>query len=411
MSLDNQYDYLSGAVTIKADGPEEWRDLPVLPFWDRPNDPAWGKLLCRVLYHEAVHFWQFLSSPYIASLVSEEWGRMIHLETTGKLAPESEFVRAFSRKVEPFSPAELVECWARYWDVHTRGPLAIIEEESISVANRDALEFRGFYTDSAYDTVMTNGSSCHLYARPYRWLLDQAEGNSMLANVLFPILTNAAFTTLDPVRFFLGVLETAVGSDEVREVVLSQRGQAINLSWLKCWDIVAREAIPRFIKHAGDDGGRLTPFKKAGYQVIEGGSLRSHPIFAQYAIKGHGANFMWWFHSVYEPHQPGVPQEYTERLRKTARAMPIWAPHGMPGQPWYRSTLGALVPPPVASFQNYTWFAPWVLQVGTAGNAPDYRAENGRTFLHEYKELAPRIQRFRYTQEAVRNGLPPNALN
>jgi hypothetical protein len=56
------FDYLSGTLRVKAAAPEDWKDLDELPFWEDPNNEKWGDTLCRVLYHETLHFWQILSS-------------------------------------------------------------------------------------------------------------------------------------------------------------------------------------------------------------------------------------------------------------------------------------------------------------------------------------------------------------
>ena len=71
--MDGTYDYLSGAATIPVVAPEQWKKEKFYEFYARPNDEEWGEKLCRILFHESLHFWQFLSSSYIASLVAEDW--------------------------------------------------------------------------------------------------------------------------------------------------------------------------------------------------------------------------------------------------------------------------------------------------------------------------------------------------
>ena len=287
----NQDHYLSGIVTVKRDAPLDWKEMAVLPFWERPNDERWGRRLSRVLYHEALHFWQFVNSPYLIGVVSRYWGKLLHYEATGELLLEDSLwndQKACSS--ERFSNYELVECWARFWEVHTRNPIEIIRDESIEA--NGFLSYRGHYTDHAYDTVMTNGHNCQLYAGPYRWLLEVCDGNSLLAHVIFPLIANAAFSTLHPSRFFYEAIERALKSSHLRQAVLEYRAQSINLTWLQCWDVVMTEAVIPFSKQAGET---LVPFRKAGYQAIEDGLLSSHPVFEQYVKKAHGSNFRLYF--------------------------------------------------------------------------------------------------------------------
>jgi hypothetical protein len=232
MSGGDQYDYLSGIVTVERDAPLEWRGDAVLPFWMAPNDPRWGRSLSRVLYHESIHFWQFLNSPYLIRIVGRLWDQLLHYEATGELSLHGSLWQEVGAEAPTaFSNYELVECWARYWDVHNRSPLEIIREEAI--ASKGApLEHQGYYNHHAYDLVMTDGPKCKLYARPYRWLLDTCEGDSLLASVVFPIITNAAFTTLNPAGFFHESLRLGLASGKLRERVGQYRGR--EMPWWRC---------------------------------------------------------------------------------------------------------------------------------------------------------------------------------
>ena len=65
------------------------------PFYENPNSDLWGETLCRVLYHESLHFWQFLASGYIANFVNEEWIRLLHFENNNEVEPRSEYQENF----------------------------------------------------------------------------------------------------------------------------------------------------------------------------------------------------------------------------------------------------------------------------------------------------------------------------
>lgn len=409
MKRFNQYDYLSGIVTVKRTAPSDWKDLAVLPFWGSPNDERWGVQLSRVLYHEALHFWQFLNSPYLIRLVGKLWEKLIEFEKTGELSFEYTYWGDYNNgPSKEFSNYELVECWARFWDVHSRNPINIIKEENIEVDDL-ILDYRGFYIDRAYDIVMTKGPNCQLSAKPYRWLLDKCSDNSLLANVLFPLITNASFSTLKPSVFFQGAIELAIKSREINDIVLEYSGQAINLIWLKCWDTVMAKAVVPFSEEADDT---LIPFQEAGYQAIEEGPLSSHPIISHYIMKANGSNFKLWFSYFSENPLEQTPDfyDYTEWINDVAKKIPVFGVFGMPGQPFYRSTLGTLVPPPRVEFNNFVWNSPKIIEIDVSG-LDQHRAQNKETFAEDYEELIPRIKRFRYALEAVKLGLPPNAFN
>ena len=86
---DAYFEYLTGTIMVPAEAPEEWQKEGLGKFYLSPNDEQWGQSLCRVLYHESVHFWQLFSSAYIANLVSDDWRRLQHYEETGEVLPLS----------------------------------------------------------------------------------------------------------------------------------------------------------------------------------------------------------------------------------------------------------------------------------------------------------------------------------
>ncbi len=413
--IAHNFDYLSGTIRIKREAPPAWETEAVLPFWVAPNDPKWGSHLSRVLFHESIHFWQMLFSSYLVVVVSTAWEDLLHFEQSGEVRLENKIMENYrtAQQSFPFSAQELVECWARFWDVHTRGPHTIIQEEEIlppEEQKRIFLDQRG-YTAFAYDTVMTEGPHCHIYGRPFRWLLQRVANHSLFAQLLFPILTHAAFTTIDPVFFFCRTVDMAIKSKRVRDVVNQFGGQGINLSWILCWDTIGREVIQPFITQIESKEERLIPFRTFGFQMIEAGPLRDHPIYCHYIKKSAPNNFLKWFH-----HFQALPYgqdtyniEYANAINQTAKAMPMVAPFGMPGQPFYRSALGALVPPPKIQFSNFSWYAPVILEADISRGI-NHRAQDGKTFKEAYQEFGSRIQRYYYAVEATRLGLDPSEL-
>ena len=100
---------------------------------------------------------------------------------------------------------------------------------------------------------------------------------------------------------------------------------------------------------------------------------------------------------------------YAQIINQLSKKNPFFAPFIMPGQPFYRSTLGTLIPPPKIQFENYSWFDPQILEVPLYEGL-DFRAEDGKTFEFESESLELRINQYYSAIEAVSLGLDPNAF-
>lgn len=401
----NRYEYLSGAISVNADAPDDWEGADELPFWKDPNNSAWGDTLCRILYHETIHFWQFLSSAYVANLVAQEWSRLIRYEQTRELMPPGDPEDSESDGATPFSPSELVECWARYWDVHSRGPDRIIAEESIPVNDTSKLQkqFGGqtAYTGEAFDTVMQVGRDCAVYGRPYRWLLEKLSGHSASAALIFPIAAHGAFSAPNPVEVFCRCVEKALQSAAIREKIDTRTG-SINYDWLTSYrTVVADTLVPIF----QESNRKLFC---SGFDVINNTILQTHPIFSEYPSKFVIDGYLKLHYPIPDPkHPPEFAAKYTEALLGYARTTSIIL-LGLPGQPFYRLALGYLVPPPRINFRNMTWYASRPIQM--IWPAIQAGKEIDRTYKQLSDNLALRIERYRAAKKAVELGLPPNAF-
>lgn len=406
---DNNFDYLTGTVHIRRIAPIEWKNKCVLPFWINPNNPKWGDYLCRVLYHESSHFWQFLISTYLVSLIDELWEKFLHFENTGEINLDNNLMKNYfhTNNNEMFSPKELVECWARFWDVHTRGPHRIIEDDNISFSG---VEYK-MYSSNIYDSAMLNGPHSNLYKRPFKWLLQKVSNNSLLAQLIFPFITNAAFTTLDPVNFFCKITDFIINSGKIRDFIDKFRSAPINSTWIACWGFLFNEVFVPFIQTLDSNDNKLIPYEKIGLDIIHDGKLKTHPIYNLYLKKCTRGNFRMWF-TQYK----AIPYSnkeydiiYAQIINQLSKKNPFFAPFIMPGQPFYRSTLGTLIPPPKIQFENYSWFAPQILEVPLYEGL-DFRAEDGKTFEFESESLELRINQYYSAIEAVSLGLDPNAF-
>jgi hypothetical protein len=401
--VNSRFDFLTGVVHVDADAPPQWCEEAVLPVWAHLNDPEWGDRLPRLLIHETVHFWQVLGSGYLANLIADEWQRLTTLETQGTLLSESPRVALHrDRTVTPFSAAELVEAWCRYWDVHIRGPIQVMAEEHLErPAGRRR---RDSYSNADYDLVMTQGPLEQTYARPYRWLLQETDGDSLTCNALFPFIGYTAFISDDPVVFIRRAVRRLLDADVVALIRrrADEHGQVINRIWLAVAEELLKDYLGPMLLETGTAETLLT-----GADVLSGPPLSEHPLLSPYAVKAARSNFSWWA-GVFYPADPWDEPDYDAELSRLARQAPALAQLCMPGQPWYRLTLGATIPPPIIRFRNITWAAPRILQVGVPDGPGEvqYTAEGGYSFADDVIDVERRARHFRFAQEEVSLGLP-----
>jgi hypothetical protein len=411
--VDNLFEYLTGTVTISEPGYDVWLgEYGLTPFYENPNNSTWGPALCRLLYHESLHFWQFLSSEYIARLRDEDWMRFKHFKNTGKIIPRSENFMNYRIRVgnSPFSAYELIECWARFWDVHTRGPQNIIEDEKIVIPHDlvDLLETDGGgsgrikgYTDLAYDFLMLHGEDCEHYAEPYRWALNEAFRNSRFVQCIFPIIIYYSFATPDPISFFIEAFKLAIPNRELNDLI---RGLSrnVNLSWLITWkDIYNKVIFPMLLKN----GRRKFT---SGFDIIKQGALQDHPIFSEYyaRIPEILGNIRWRLSELNNQNQQIQNEDDREKIYLLNLPLQDFSIiFALPGQPFYRALLGTHLSPPTVRFSNFTYHARRPILLRGNGVKADVI-----TYQAYANDLDNRVQRFRNAEIAERYGLASNAF-
>lgn len=237
----------------------------------------------RVLYHEIVHYWQLLACGYLARMAAEDWERLRSYEATGQSSGAGPLRRHYVRRDAElgFSPLDLVEALARYWEVHVIGPhrvfeldvenpLRLIDPKRVRQYDKAKAEGRivhpetGAYSSLAFDMAME--CSAGNYAAPY--LHVRAKNDAVFTAALFPLVAYFALQSRDPVPVFARTIELlviAVG-DEL------PRGALIHDAWRACFSL-ARD----FTNRASETltGGRLEP----GGAVLQAESMQSHPVY------------------------------------------------------------------------------------------------------------------------------------
>jgi len=259
---------------IKLDFPAPPRSLQVL-HWPAGYHPKQS----RVIFHETVHFWQYLASGYLARLVEEDWDRLVKFEDSGRViwnTPlRSHFIEPHS--VHAFSPRDLVEAFARYWDVHVVGPPQLIELELQSAGHSFSCDFverfermkrenlashpqHGAYSSASFDLAMEGPGGG--WAKPYVMMLERLTPKAVAT--LFPICINLALQTANPVGTFTFLIS---GAPSIENALPSNNDIAILWRWGYDFMLPLLQELPR------------QDLLGNGIQVASEGSLTGHPVW------------------------------------------------------------------------------------------------------------------------------------
>jgi len=303
-----------------------------------------------------------------------------------------------------------MECWARFWDIHTRSPANIIKDEKIVIPDDidDLLETQGgsinAYTDIAYDYLILNGKDSKHYAEPYRWALEIAHRNSRIVQCLFPIITYYAFATDDPISFYIGAFEIAIQNRELISLINSLSTN-INLDWLKIWQDVYYKVIYQMLFRSGK-----TKFT-SGFDVIKTGELHDHPIFSEYnerlqEIRGKLLT-MLQFKKENTINKNSSADEETLLLSMPLHDFSVI--FALSGQPFYRYLLGTHLPPPQVIFTNFTCISRRPISLRIREMMVDFN-RGVATYEDYIKNLDKRVRRFRNAELASSLGLPVDSI-
>jgi hypothetical protein len=417
----NQFIWCVGAADIAGPCPSDLAaDADLKAFFRAPNDARWGPTLPRHLYHESLHFWQLVSSSYLQLLVVQEWERLRAFEDEGKLLSSTTWEIRFGTVAsgEPFSVRDLVECLARFWDVHTRGATQLVREEAdalgVDLASIDALQP---YSNVDFDAFMLRGKDCKVYAAPYRWMLERAmeaptvqalprplEGAASWAvNLLLPIAGFLALNTEDPVPAFKIAFERGLAPDAI--TMAAQRRDArhaIQLDWLDFFDVLS-DGLFKVLRRRGHDASQWVR------GALENPAFLDHPVY-RYLRSRMDALDEALYHQRrrYAFNPPRDDPDHFDQallvreLRVTARG---WRPvFALPGEPNFRGMLGGMFAPPVVRFDDATLPA-------TASAFSDWPWPiDGNELAAAVAEMERRFDALYRVERAVHFGLPPDAF-
>lgn len=398
-TVENGFDWFTGSASFAARCPPGLaRPKGLLGFFVSPNDPDFGTVVPRVLMHECLHAFQLAGSRWLQRMVAEEWERVLAMERTGNAPPLGPLRRQFARPASdmPFSVRDLVECLARFWDMHVRGPDRVLEEEAFPdphgyfAAKRLARRAQGTitYTHIEYDAAMKAGMGQDSYPRLYLWMLRAArdspavkelgkhdpsrnEGRASWAvNVLMPVVSFIALNTADPVRAFVFCVNTVLGNKEGLFLPTVAEDPLIELDQLATWQLLV-ERLSRELTAAG----LPSEASLGGPTDLEG--WREHPVW-RYMPQRFDAlrkclTHMLTDQMVPKPDPRRPWQAVKHKLLREVLHKHAFAACALMGLPEFRPPLGIAFAPPVLHFsdrqlaetESATTLVPWPLD-GTA---------------------------------------------
>jgi hypothetical protein len=241
----------------------------------------------RMIFHEAVHYWQQLSQGFLLRLADEEWQRMKNFERSGKVLAMGPIGQEFAHRYADigFSARDLHECLARFWEVAAFTPRAIIDEELRTQRVEAHSDFREADrrvraqlglpagASGAYDFHVAMHMIGGEYASPF---LSTCQDFLDVAVFVFPWLAHFALQARAPVPMFSRFMD-AVG-EGVADAARANLGRSdvpIDEQFSHTMNHVAHLAFLVCLQVAAESGDRLP----LGTSVYRQSALASNPAY------------------------------------------------------------------------------------------------------------------------------------
>jgi hypothetical protein len=277
-------DFHGVSLVIDIRGDVEKLDGDVL--W-RPGRS--GKRTSRIIFHEAIHYWQQMSQSYLVRLSEERWERLIAFERSDRDRGPGPLAKEFDRRLPAVgaSPRELHEGLARFWDTIAFGPDKVLEfewSEPDRLANPELVDLHermrggapapsGAWSGVDFIWAMSLGAGN--YARPFNEFLERVR-DPFAAACLFPLLAHFALQTTKPAEMYGKFVDVAAprllkigreGAEFSPPYGIDHHESAMNSLY-----IPARTQCDRIARAEGD---RLT----MGFEAFLTSSLGENPAY------------------------------------------------------------------------------------------------------------------------------------
>ncbi len=384
----DSFDWFTGLATVAAVCPPTLAQPDGMQdFYHNPNKAEFGFEVPRILMHECIHAFQLAGSRWLQEMVTEEWERLLEFERTGQapaMGPHrSDYGRAANGM--PIAVRDLVECLARFWDMHIRGPDRVLEEEKFSDEDGsiarliDERHKRGgtAYSGHEYQAAMIAGTGADEYPRIYLSLVHdallspaleklghgdqahQANRAFWAANVLLPVAGYPALNTDDPIRAFSVGVDGVLNAEDGL-VLCTAKGNTwnlIELDMLATWSALAARLASAMI---GD--GLVPKLAPRGLTDREGWQL--HPVWRHWSARMEAMDRGLASLLLSPLPPPDLQYPWRDLRRRLTRAalraedfsttgrVITDAAMGLMGVSEYRCLLGAAFTPPLIRFSD-----------------------------------------------------------
>lgn len=276
--------------------------------------------ILRVYTHETIHFWQTLSQGYVTNLALSEWCELSDYEQSKESNNYSSVKNKFYEKSFEcqFSPRDLIEALARYWDIHIVGVKNLLKwgaskqllKKPFPTERIKNIDSKLTPTTSEdFDLLIENNES---YTLPYKLTIEKLGTHNSV--IVFPIVAHFSLQSRNPALVFAEIINILKNSN-------LDYGGNIHDGWNKYFGMIKKISSEVAFKTTGS---LLT----TGFDVISRSKLKENPLYL------HFSELLSEFYSTH-----GEKTEFYFAL---------------PGDPKSRSyLLGALQPPLVLFLDGY----------------------------------------------------------
>jgi hypothetical protein len=401
--MARSFDFLTLHLHLDDAQPPEFDPMA---FFAAPEIPTWEWTFSRSLIHETLHFWQFLGSRYLLRLADADWRRIEHFEEKRAiLPPDPSVVGLHEVDAEVgFSAYNLLEGWARLWEIQIQPSAELLRQEGIDITSLDRNvvtllnESEYKYPWHGVELAMMRGANNAVYGTPFRWMVEQVTAAcrfkrigpdiftpnrtapSYLCCVAFPTIVYGAFQRLDPVAAFKSAVRALCVEAIHLATALEFSAMYVELDWFQYYETFL-DLVP------GDEAPDEGPERFYRALIPPDDALAA---MVRFSIE-------WMYEAdLYEP----SVDEACDVLERFHRPV-VFAFMGF--RP-FRVALSLAAPPPIVYFRDEG-----IVLSGHRTSAE--QTKQMREAIHQAARSAERVRRFRAAEKAAELNLPLDAFD
>jgi len=251
---------MSLELSIDFDCPIPFKEgWSLFTFFSDPTAPQWNWRFSRAIVHESIHYWQIASSSYIMNLIEQEWNRLLSFEESNTIVEKCHTILNHTIELSEcsFSNNDLLECWARFWEIQIQTPINLLTQENISHGKVFPAVLELIDPDSHFykcpwlgiEIAMKEGVNNKVYGKPFRYLIERIakatgvnsyshdnfsfnnSNPSYASSIIFPLLAYESFQRDNPAQFFYDALDYLCKEGIVGLFNINYTSGSIELEW------------------------------------------------------------------------------------------------------------------------------------------------------------------------------------